>query len=109
MMMGGLGDNGPFRFGVPTAHGGILANGTSLQVTATAEITLLTGGFPPYTYDWTDNSANAFVQTSAADKTMIRSTGTNTENTGSLILIVGQANGVFTTASIPFSYIHGTP
>lgn len=109
MMMGMAGGPGPFTLATNQAsYGGLLANGVSILCTITAEA-LVNGGFPPYTYDWTDNSANVFVQASASATTMIRSTGTNVQNDGSLILVVTQANGVATTVSAAYSYIHGTP
>jgi hypothetical protein len=90
------------------AQGGVMANGTSVQVTSTCEARI-TGGFGPFTYDWTDNNANVFVQASSSVTTRLQSTGTNTQHTPTIILKVTQANGVVTTASADLVLVHGTP
>lgn len=99
---------GPLKIIAPTQHTAGLANGASIQVTSTLEMTLIQGGLRPYTYDWTDNGANVFIQASSSVTTMVRSTGTNSENNGSHIFILTQANGAATTVSINYTYVHGT-
>lgn len=85
-----------------------VANGTSISVTTSA-VAIVTGGFPPYTHDWTDDNANVFVQTSAASETGLRSTGTDVIRTGHVIHKLTEANGAVTTTSATFNIVHGTP
>jgi hypothetical protein len=85
-----------------------LNNGTSVTVTVTAE-PIITGGFPPFTYEWSDNNANVFVQATTSATTRLQSTGTDVIRTGTLVFICTQANGVAVTASATFNILHGNP
>ena len=84
----------------------IVGNGTSVTVTATAT-PIITGGFAPFTYSWTDNNANVFVQASTSVTTRLQSTGTDVIRAGDLTLLVTQANGAVATASTTFNIVHG--
>jgi hypothetical protein len=86
---------------------GTLGNGT-VTVTATATPHII-GGFAPYSYAWSDDNVNVTINDAASVTTRLQSTGTNVERTGTLVLIVTQANGATTTASANFNLTHGTP
>jgi hypothetical protein len=84
-----------------------VGNGTvTVTATATPEIT---GGFRPLSYAWSDDNVNVTINDAASVTTRLQSTGTNVERTGTLVLIVTQANGATTTASATFNITHGTP
>ena len=107
MMMGALIGHDKLRVIVPDI-GGIVANGTSVNVTATCQA-IIVGGFPPFTHDWTDTTANVFIQASSSITSRIQVTGTDTEHFGTLIYKITEATGVVTTVSAAIEIIQGNP
>lgn len=85
-----------------------IANGTSVAGTTTI-LAIVDGGLPPYTYSWTDNIANLWVQSSTSQSTAYQSTGTDTLKTGVFIVTATDAGGYTAITTVSADITHGTP
>lgn len=108
MIIGCLVGRTPFSVSAPALIGGVIANGTSVVLTATAEL-VLEGGFPPYTYNWTENTVGVFIQASTSATTRLQVTGTDTNHTGKLICSVTDSQGIVVAATLSIAIQQGTP
>ncbi len=92
-----------------TPAGGLItiANGTSINCTTV--LALVTGGFPPYTYSWTEGTANVSMQASSSVSSGIQATGTDTEHNVVVVLIATDSNANTITTSANFTISQGTP
>ena len=106
MIAAGIGHD-KLRIELPDINGTV-ANGTSVNVTATAQAVIV-GGFPPFTHDWTENVSGVSMQASASVTSRLQATGTDTEHIGTLVYKLTQANGVVTTVSAAIDIIQGNP
>lgn len=109
MMMGAYSGNDKLRIISPSGTiFGTVANGTSVNVTATAE-SIVVGGFPPFTHNWTDNLANVSFQASTSVTSRIQATGTNFEHNGIAVYTITEADGTATTVSVGIIITQGSP
>ena len=101
-------DPGPVQILLQGTLSGAVANGTSITVTGSV-VAVVTGGLPPYVYDWTDNAANVSIISSTSSIAKVQVTGTDVLHQGDVILRLNEAGGRITTASSNFTISQGTP
>ena len=110
MMMGMLGGHAQLQVQVTAQFLHVITSGTDVAGLTTVP-SFVTGGFPPYTYSWTDTNANVSV-TGASSATPIMAylaTGSDVTRTTTFILSVTDAAGRVAIASCSAEIDLGSP
>lgn len=84
-----------------------VANGTSVQVTSLSMTVI--GGYPPYTYSWTDDMAGVSVQVSSTATPILQASGTDFSHDGTIVAVVTDAAGNSVTSSAIAAISQGSP
>lgn len=108
MIIGAVSNTDFLRAEISPSGGAItVANGTS--VNCTTVVAIITGGFPPYTYSWTEGTANISMQASTSVSSGIQATGTDTLHTVTVVLVATDSHAQTITASAVFGITQGSP